>query len=445
MSQKNKIIDKVEEKLFSESSLSASDSILVAFSGGADSVCLLYILNAVRKKTGFLLYAAHLNHCLRGEAAEHDENFAIKFCKKLGIELFVKKEDVGFYAKEHKLSEELAGRELRYSFFNSIMEEKNIKFLATGHHADDQTETVLMHLMRGSGIDGISGMRYKREKIIRPLLGISKEEILKFCHEEKLEFCTDATNFETEYSRNKVRLEIIPKMIEINPNLSNTISRTTEILADESDFLEECVKKTYKDIIFNNSVEIEKLHKTHICLQRRLIKKMIESACGSKKDISYDYIDKVLKLAANNKTGKSINLLSGVVARIQYDKLIIEKPSLPLNFFYEVLLGKEISIPDINVKIKIECKENGDFTFSPDAKLVIRTRQNGDRIYPLGMLGTKKLKSFFIDEKVPREQRDKSLILTCNGEIALIFYCGKLFYDRRFYNKNKGNTHIEIY
>lgn len=444
MSLKKKIIKKIESRLIKELKLRNANSILVAFSGGADSVSLLYILNSIKEKAGFSLYAAHLNHNLRGEAADNDEAFAREFCEKLGVELFVKKEDVRAYAKEHKLSEELAGRELRYSFFEQIMREKNISLLATGHHGDDQAETVIMHLMRGSGIDGISGMRYSRDNIIRPLLDVSKDEIFAFCKEEGIGYCTDATNFETDYSRNKVRLELLPKMQEFNPNIAGTISRTARVLADESDFLDEYADGVYKDIVKDNSVELSKLLDLHMAIRRRIVRKMTEKAAETKKDISYDYVDKTLALVNTGKTGKSINLLSDVTARVEYGNLIIEREYELSDFSYKMSIGEEQYIDQTGVRIKICEDENGDFQLPENGNLILRTRQNGDRVYPLGMNGSKKLKDFFIDEKIPRHERNKSLILTCDGEIVMVFYCDKCFYDRRFYKKNNGNARVKI-
>ena len=442
---RNKIIKKIEETIIEKALIQKGDRVLVAFSGGADSVCLLYCLKSLEEKLGFKTFAAHLNHGLRGNDAERDEKFSKDFCEKIGVECKTLKRDVREYAKSRNVSEELAGRELRYSFFFNLMEEKNITKLAVGHHLDDQAETVLMHLMRGSGIDGLSGMRYKRENIIRPLLDVTKQEILDFCREENLDFCTDLTNFETDYNRNRIRLDLIPKMREFNPAISKTLANTSKILADEADFLEDFAEKEAKRIVENNSCKIFDLLSVHPAIRRRVVRKMIEALKNTKKDISADYTEKILSMAEEKVTGKAINLASNITARTQYDRLIIEKNEDIKSFSYEILAGNDFKIPENGVNIKIEKSRNGDFRFPEDAVFSVRTRENGDRVYPLGMDGSKKLKDFFIDEKISRPEREKAVLVLCNNEIAMVFYDKKTFFDRRFYNKNSGNFNIEIF
>lgn len=441
---KNKFIEKIEKTIIQKALIKNGENVLVAFSGGADSVCLLYCLKSLEDKIGFKTFAAHLNHGLRGKDADRDEEFSKAFCEKIGVECKTSKCDVKEYAKTHNMSEELAGREMRYSLFFNLMKEKNIEKLAVGHHLDDQAETVLMHLIRGSGIDGLSGIKYKRENIIRPLLDVTKQEILDFCKEENLDFCTDLTNFETDYNRNRIRLDLIPKMREFNPSISKTLANTSKILADEADFLEEFAEEA-KRIVNNNSCKISDLLSLHPAIRRRVVRKMIEALKNTKKDISSDYTEKVLSLAEESHTGKSVNLGGGIIARVQYDRLVIEKDEQKKSFSYNILQDKNFKIPENGVNIKIEKTQNGDFIFPEKAVFLVRTRENGDRIYPLGMDGSKKLKDFFIDEKVSRPEREKAVLVLCNNEIALVFYDNKTFFDRRFYKKNNGNFNIEIF
>lgn len=442
---RNKVIKKIENTIIGKALIQKGDRVLVAFSGGADSVCLLYSLKALEEKLGFKTFAAHLNHNLRGEEADYDEEFSKEFCKKIGVECVTLKSDVKEYAKKHSISEELAGRELRYSFFFDVMREKNINKLATGHHRDDQAETVLMHLIRGSGIDGLSGIRHKRENTIRPLLDVTKQEILDFCETESLEFCTDLTNFEADYNRNKIRLELLPKIREFNPSVSKTLANTSKILADEADFLEQIANDEKNRITDNNSCKISELLSVHPAIRRRVVRKMIEELKSTKKDISADYTEKILAMAESNTTGKSINLGGGIVARLQYDRLVIEKDEQNKSFSYEILQDTAFKIPENGVNIKVAKCENGDFVFPENASFSVRTRENGDRIYPLGMDGSKKLKDFFIDGKISRPEREKAVLVLCDNEIAVIFYDNKAFYDRRFYKKNNGNFNIEIF
>ncbi len=441
---RNEIIKKTENTILKNELIKKGEKVLVAFSGGADSVCLLYILKSLEEKLGFKVYACHLNHSLRGLDADRDEEFAKSFCEKIGVEIKTKKCDIKDYARLNNISEELAGREARYSFFFEVMKEKNIEKLAVGHHLDDQAETVLQHLLRGSGIDGLLGIRLIRENVIRPLIDFTKQEILDFCKEEGLDFCTDLTNFEQDYNRNRIRLDLIPKLREFNPNIAKTLSNTAKILADEADFLEETATETKKRIARNNSCEINELLSLHPAVRRRLVRKMIEDVKGTKKDIGWDYTEKILAMAEENNTGKAINLNSNIIARTEYGKLIIEKNEEIKSFSYEIFQDLDFKIPENGVNILIRKTENGDFCFPENAVFKVRTREAGDRICPLGMTGTKKLKDFFIDEKVSRPEREKAVLVLCNNEIAVVFYDNKTFFDRRFYKKNSGNFRITL-
>ncbi len=435
-----RIIKKALKTINDNTLIDNGDRILVAFSGGADSVCLLYILCLLREKLGIQVYAAHVNHNLRGEAANNDERFAIEFSKSLGVKCFVFNENVKEYAKKHSISEELAGREIRYARFLELMHQENFNKLAIGHHADDRAETVIMNMLRGSGIEGLCGIRYKRDNIIRPLLNITKKEILDFCKINKLDFCTDLTNFETEYTRNKVRIDLIPKMTEFNENLVVSLSNTADILADESDFLQEASHSMFLKIVKNNTVSIQDIKKCHPAIIRRVIRKMIESVKDTKKDISFEYVSSVMDLLNSGKTGKSIDLCKGIKAYISYGQLTISR----CEDFCEVCI-------DVNLGTRALCKfggvnlenlKGGDFNFPQNACFCLRTRIPGDRIYPIGMSGSKKLKDIFIDEKVPREERAKALVLTCNSEVAAVKYMNTTLFDRRFYKKGNGSVNV---
>lgn len=425
MNRRNKLIETVRKTIAENVLIEPNEKVLTAFSGGADSVCLLYVLNLLKEEIGFELFAAHLNHGLRGEAAIRDEKFVMDFCGKIGVLCKTERKDVRAYAKKSGISEEMAGREMRYDFFERVMLEYKLEKLAVGHHINDQAETVLQHLMRGSGADGLSGMKYKNGKRIRPLLDVSKKEILEFCAEEGLEYCTDDTNFETDYTRNKVRLELIPKMMEFNPNIIGTIAQTSKILADDADFFKEETERSYEEAVIGNKIKISEFLKFHVCIQRRIIRKMIENVKLTAKDISFTEAEAVLELCRRKETGKKINLGAGTEAMVEYGWLKIDKE------YKKKTLYREISFRD---KVKI-----GSFVISPsdygvpeEAHIALRSRQNGDRIYPKGMTGSKKLKDFFIDEKVPKRERDEAVILTSDGEIAAVFYGNKIFRDRRF-------------
>ncbi|MEW8956858.1 tRNA lysidine(34) synthetase TilS, partial [Clostridium sp.] len=221
------MIVKVRDFVKENNMISKNDKVLVALSGGPDSICLIHILNELKDELGIEILAAHLNHCLRGEDANKDEEYVREFCKSLNIQCYVKRVDINRYAKERALSSEMAGREARYEFFNDLKEEFNINKIAVAHNLNDQAETVLMRLMRGTGIEGLIGIRPVRDNIyIRPILSLNRHEIEAYCEDNKLLPRIDKTNLETIYSRNKVRLELIPYIEKnFNEDIINTLNR----------------------------------------------------------------------------------------------------------------------------------------------------------------------------------------------------------------------------
>ncbi|MBR6645957.1 MAG: tRNA lysidine(34) synthetase TilS, partial [Clostridia bacterium] len=201
----SEILDKVCKTIEKHNLLTFGDSVLCALSGGADSVCLLRVLCLLKEKYDLKIFAAHINHMLRGESADSDEEFAKELCKNFDVPFYSKKIDVLKYAKEHSQSTEEAGREVRYNFFYELCDTYNINKIATAHNLNDNTETVVMRFIRGTGINGLSGIPYKNNNIIRPILDLSRKEIEAFLKDENISFVTDKTNFEPVYFRNKVR------------------------------------------------------------------------------------------------------------------------------------------------------------------------------------------------------------------------------------------------
>ena len=225
------------------------DSVLAALSGGADSVCLLISLCKLKEKYNLSVFAAHLNHKIRGEEADSDEMFAMNLCEKLGVPFFSKSEDVLKYAKDNSLTSEEAGRVLRYEFFDEICNKHSISKIATAHNLNDNTETVMMRFIRGSGINGLCGIPYVNGNIIRPLLDIKRAEIETFLDAENQDYVTDKTNKEPIYFRNKVRLNLIPEIErEYNPNFKETLSSNISLYRDAAGFLESIVSQKTEEL-----------------------------------------------------------------------------------------------------------------------------------------------------------------------------------------------------
>lgn len=436
------ILQKIKSTIKRYGLIEKGDRVLVGLSGGADSVCLTHALCALEDELGITVYTAHMNHNIRGSEADSDERFAQEFSDKLGIKCFVKSVRVKDYAAEYGISEELAGRELRYAFFDEIAVKYNINKIATAHNKNDNAETLVMNFMRGSGISGLCGIPYMRGNIIRPVLDVNRGEIEEYCRENKLSYVTDSTNLETVYTRNKVRHNLLPQICsEFNANFVDVVTKNAAMISDDNSFLAECAEKLYRENVQEGRIRLEKLHGMPISMQRRVVYLMLKSLRGDMMDISSKYIEDILRLSDTGKTGKSINLPENIIAEIVYENLFIGKKPEIKGFEYVIPVGESVVIEEMGCFVCCEYadkKENdGAEYFGGEnvCEIVIRSRKNGDFFYPKGMSGRKKLKDYFIDSKIPQSERMKTGIMTINGDIAWIV--GKRR-DRRFDYNGKG-------
>lgn len=430
--------DKVIKTIKKHTLIENGSKILVGLSGGADSVALTHVLCSLKDELGIEVYTAHLNHGIRGEEALRDERFAVEFSNRMGAVCFVKR--VNIKEMSNGVSEELLGREQRYSFFEELCHSHGIDAVATAHNKNDNAETLLMNFMRGSSIKGLSGIPYKRDNIIRPLLDVSREEIENYCKENGLSYVTDSTNLHEDYTRNKIRLSLIPMIKEeFNPSFISTVSENSELFKQDCDFIESAAMSEYKNAVSNNSVSVEKLNAMAPSISRRIIYKMICDECGGREDISSKYIRAVLSLAKSQKSGKSVDICGGVCAAVEYDRLIIrKKENIRADFEYIIPLEEEIYIKEADLYIKAVAaskKEGECFSIPENAVIKVRNRRSGDIFFPSGMQGRKKLKEYFSDEKIPVSMRDKVCIMTFDDEIGYIV--GKRR-DRRFSFKERG-------
>ncbi len=419
--------------------LKKGDHIIIGLSGGADSCALLSVLCQLKDKLSLKLTAVHINHCLRGEEADGDEAFARDFCERLGVEFISERVDVNAYAQKNGLGSEEAGRLIRYEAFERIKEEEGASKIAVAHNINDRAETVIMRLARGSGLKGLVGISPVRGDIIRPLINCDRSEIESYCKKEAIAYRTDSTNNEDIYTRNRVRHNIMPLLEkEINKNAVLNIAKTAEMAAEENSFLEEEAEKAFYECKINtfekNSVylNIDILKKHHKVIVKRVIIKALTSVSGAQKDIYSKNIDDIYSLL-DRGTGKSVDLPYGIKAETVYDTLKIgtvekrekkyvsyiaeeEKITYIAETGQYILVSKEEknSIKGVNVCTKcFNCDRIKD-------SLVLRSRKTGDilRLYPDG--GSKKLKDFFIDKKIPREKRDELLFFASGNEVLWI-------------------------
>ena len=420
------MIDTIRKTIIRNNLINSGDTVLVGLSGGADSVSLLHSLWSMRNELGINICAAHINHGIRGDEAKRDERFANRLCDDMGIECYTLCVNVKEIAKKDGISEELAGRKVRYAFFDELSKKYNITKKATAHNKNDNAETIMLNFMRGSTISGLSGIPYKRGNIIRPLLDVTREEIEAYCKNNSLEYVTDSTNNERLYTRNKIRLDLIPYISEnFNPSFMSSVTKNAVFMGEDEEFLQNEAKK----LIEKDKINVEKLNSSHRAVSRRAVYMLLKKTAGEA-DLSSGYVEDILELAKKNKSGQRLDLPSMTEALISYGTLYIRKKSAEItDFEYELEIGKECCIPQIGMKILIEENKNGELAIDEGCKITVRNRREGDYFCPVGMNGTKKVKDYFIDEKIPKDKRSSVPLLTFDGEIGYII--GKRR-DRRF-------------
>lgn len=442
MSKFQTIIDIVYETIKKYNMLESGDKVVVGVSGGADSLCLLHLLNQLSTSLEIKLRAAHLNHGIRGVAADRDEKFVEGFAKELGIPVYTKHIDIKEYAKQNRMTVEEAGREARYSFFEEVLVKSDADKIAVGHNKNDNIETFLLNLLRGSGMEGLKGIEPDKGKIIRPLIRVSRQEIEEYCGENSLNFRTDETNTETIYTRNKVRINLIPYLKDnFNPNIIDSLNRTAELIYDDNEFLNSLSYHNYEDCLISAGsdmiwLDVKKFNRLHGSIKRRVLRIAIEKVKGSLKAVQKNHIDQAVNLAEKVRTGTGINIPKDIMIRIEYGKLVISTVHRTdeIQFSRRIPIPGEIEIPELSAVLRASIvKPENAGKIAPCNKevcmldyqkiggeLFVRNKRNGDVIRPSGMKGRKKLKDYFIDEKVPREQRIRVPLVTIGNEVVWI-------------------------
>lgn len=388
--------------------------VIVALSGGADSVALLLLL----KQLGYKCYAMHCNFHLRGEESMRDEHFARNLCLQENIPLEVVSFDTVTYSKEQGVSIEMAARELRYRAFEEYRVKNGAEAVAVGHHRDDNAETLLLNLMRGAGIRGLHGIRPKRDNIIRPLLCVGREDIMEFLEKEGVAYITDSTNLQTDYTRNKVRLELIPLMQQINPSILQTLSDTAERISAAEEIYSAAIAEAVERIKENNSISIEALKKESA---PTVLLHEILSPLGFNRAQIADIFDSI-----DSNSGKLFNANSWNLIKDR-EYLIIEKATE--DCFEKSILPMEGSIdtPYGTLQIKSE-KYSGEIiksrlTATLDAEtlqqpLFVRKVKQGDRFVPFGMRGSKLISDYLTERKMNILEKERQLVITdCNDNI----------------------------
>lgn len=414
----NKILNTIEKH-----KMLSSDSVLIALSGGADSMVLLYFFNKYQQKLGIKLNALHLNHNIRGSEALRDQNFVENYCKKIGVPLTVYSKDIPKLALQSGESIEECGRRLRYELLFGF---NNSSMIATGHHLDDSAESALFNLIRGTGIAGLRGILPVRDRLIRPLINCSKKEILSYCKEHEIPFVEDSTNQDTSYSRNNIRENLIPIFKEINPEFLSSFSRNAEILSLYEKYIGLSVDELLADAKTDEGYSIKALQNAHPALRRAALANIAKDISG--KSCEYRHIQAIEEIL---KDGGKVTLPNNMQVWAISDHLFApsendfpsQKPTFAevnisdFNDIYNiyektVLFGKiEPQIHNKSQKINNKVFNNLIDYDTIQGNVVLRGRKSGDSVRLFSRGCTKSLKKLFNEAKTPIYERDRLLIL----------------------------------
>lgn len=428
-----KIEQKVLKFIDRHNLISAGDKVLIALSGGPDSVLALYLFHKFSQRFKISIEAVHIHHQLRGAEADLDEALCKELCSKLKIDFHTVKINVKSFAKTNKLSIEEAARFLRYGEFRSIAEKSNCNKILTAHNMNDNTETVLLNLFKGTGLAGISGIPIKRQNIIRPLLSITKSEILEYLHENKISYRIDRTNFSNDFKRNFIRNKIVPAIKEgINPSLDETIQHSSEIFRTSNKLVFSYIEKIFKDFVSfqNNKLEID----------LDIIDEFGEDVLGEifmkslRKYFTYEFsFEDYLKLIGlvRNQTGKKIELSGGLEAFRARKKVLIGEKTEEKEFDpIELIAGNSVEFDGRTLNVEIVDRGKEKFVATRNHELIsaddlidlfiLRRWKPGDKFMPLGMNSFKKVSDFLNEQKVPSLKKKEQFVLENNNNIVWV-------------------------
>ncbi len=412
------MLQKIKTYIAEKGLFEADTTLIVGFSGGADSMALLDILTLL----GYRCIAAHCNFHLRGEESDDDAQFVKKWCKENDIEFTSIDFNTKQYAADKKISIEMAARELRYSWFEVMRQQYNADAIAVAHHKDDSVETVLLNLIRGTGISGLSGILPKNGKIVRPMLCVTRIEIENYLREREIPFRTDSTNYEDIYTRNHIRLNVLPMLQKLNPSVSESVFRTSENLAEAEKVYKKAVDTDIKTVLQNNKIDIEKLKQT---VSPASVLFEILSPLGFHPSVIED-----VKNALNASSGKVFYSSTYRLIKDRVYFLIdkIEKSESENQIFFIDSATREILNP-ISLEIKVtdipkSLNKSNNVLYADIAKLSfplkLRKWKSGDWFIPLGMKGKKKLSDFFTDQKFNLKQKERTWILLSGENVVWV-------------------------
>lgn len=428
--------NKVIETIKKFNMLNNGENVVVGLSGGADSCALTHILARLSGKMDLHITAVHINHGIRGEEAERDERSAEEFCRRLNIEFIAYHCDIPSEAAKRGIGEEEAGRLVRYEKFYETAEKKNGAKTAVAHNMNDKAETLIMNLCRGAGMKGLAGIKPVGGSIIRPLIFCTRDEIEKYCDDNNIEYCTDSTNLQNEYTRNKIRNILLPWLSEnINPAAGMNMANASELLREEEEYLESKAQEQYKKLLKDSgdgfvSLNADGLASEHGVIRRRVLRIALRSLRPDMRDFGRKHTESAEDILMGD-TGRRISLPGGITVSKGYGLINIlydrEKQGA---FCYDIEPGKKYFIKETesyvllslneekNIKNAVNiCTKKIDYDKIKD-KIQLRTRQTGDFISIKN--GRKKIKDIFIDDKIPSDKRDSYPMLVCGKSVIIV-------------------------
>lgn len=428
-----KFVEKVKKTIKKYRMLVPGDRVIVGVSGGPDSMALLYVLHQIKERYKLSLKVAHLNHGFRGKEAQKEAQFVEETAQKLGLSCEVKNFDVPAYKKKSLFSPQEAARVIRYQFLKEVKEKCNATKIALGHNANDQAETLMMWLLRGAGVKGLSGIPPVREGvIIRPLIETTRDEIETYLKEEGTPFVIDSSNQKNDYLRNRLRNELFPLLQEhYNPQLIKNLVNTAHIISRENEYIENIANELLDGITVSGTdesmiIDSKKLLALPTVIQLRCVRGVLEQVKGDLRRIGSTHLYAILKIASSDSPHKVLKLPGRIRVEKSYHHLTVtyhqtDQPS----FYYRLTsIPGRMRIEEIEKEMQFERLEGGESFINMKnhdiacldgekalLPLTIRNARPGDSFQPLGMKGEKKVKDFFIDEKVPMAERKRVPLL----------------------------------
>lgn len=431
------VLDKVRRMIRRYRMLDDGDLVVVAVSGGPDSLALLHVLRLLRASTypRLRLHVAHLNHRLRGEESDADEEFVRQVAEQLDLPVTTARVDVAARAEHQRRNVEEVGREMRYQFLRDVARDLGAQRIATGHTLTDQAETVLLRLIRGTGGDGLSAIHpVVDDLIIRPLLGVRREETRAFCQQLGIAVREDRTNFDLALTRNRIRLEVLPLLSQLNPQVVDALGRVAENLRLDEEYLDQLVRSVWSEVAVRAERErvalsVERLNALHPALRRRLIRRTVAELRGHSRRLTQAHYTAVDSLLVDGRSGRQIELPHGVRVRREFDALIFSARSEhPVPYRYELVEGQPLRAGEFTIVLRRnvppqEAERSAGSIRLDESKLpkhlAVRNRRPGDRYVPTGRHHPRKVKTLMLAARIPVSQRAWwPLVVTTDDQIV---------------------------